>query len=221
MRQVAPPVPRHAAATSAHEVVTTAEISGFRAKIHRGPRHHRRQKVPTWLLASLFIRTHHDCAQTAAKTYSQAQHHDHRLPRRQAKNTLKSNDLRGRATALGGLPRPSSVLPEPSTADEREPQRGGRRCQPLLPGRCHLSASLATPHVDRSGRAQRDGRASQHAADLRVGWRGARRALTAEEAAYARDCGRRASLPCRRPARPTAGEPVDGILGGLRRVRAG
>ena len=42
--QVAPPVPRHAAATSAHEVVTTAEISGFRAKINRGPRHRRRQK---------------------------------------------------------------------------------------------------------------------------------------------------------------------------------
>ena len=154
--------------------------------------------MPTWSLASLIIRTHHNCAKQAATTYSQAQHRDHRLPRRQAKNTLKSNDLRGRATALGGLPRPSSVLPETQPAHEREPQRGRRRCQPLLPGRRHLSASLATPHVGRSGRAQRDGRASQRAADLRIGWWGALRALTAKEAASPRDCGRSAGKPCRR-----------------------
>ena len=107
--QVAPPVPRHAAAVSSHAAVTTVEILSFRAKINRGPRHHRRQKVPTWSLASLFVRTHHNCARTAPKTHGQPLHHDHRLPHEHAKNTQKSGDLRGRATAPGGIPRPSSV----------------------------------------------------------------------------------------------------------------
>ena len=170
MGQVAPPVPRHAAAVSSRAAVTTAEILSFRAKINRGPRHHRRQKVPTWSLASLFIRKYHSHAKQAAKTYGQAQHQDHRLPHEHAKNKQKRADLRGRATAPGGLPRPSAVLPKPQPALEREPQRGGRRCQPLLPGRCHLPASLATPHDGRSGHAQRDGRASQHASDPRISW---------------------------------------------------
>ena len=126
-------MPRHAATTPSRAAVTTDKTSGFRAIINRGPRHHRRQRASTWSPTNLFIRMHHIYTKTAPTAYSQAQHHDHRLPLKHAKNTQRNANLRRRSRRPAASIDPPRCFPSPTQPLIGSPSAGAGWCSRCWP----------------------------------------------------------------------------------------